>query len=574
MANQGRSKEEMLHEAVEAGQNGKPERARELLLRLLRRDNREPLYWLLMSTVVDSREERIYCLQNVLFLDPENSAAIHDLELLGAEIPKPDTPALLPVEPEDWHTKEIAAPKIPKKRKKKKEEPWSLSWIIASLGVGLVVILLGYYAAQSGFLDVLLSTATPGESIDATQQASNQNTPTTQVESTATREVLVIPRDPQDLLDATYTPTPRYISTPHPGEDNFEQGLAAMDSEDWEAAVSFFQALAAANRQSADVPYYLGEAQMGAGNLEAALIAFEQSLAIDPEFAPAYLGRARVGIAQGADPSLILTDLNSAILLDANLVNAYLERASYNLQRGNIEDAKNDITAAEAVAPLSALVQYHKALVLLAEEDFSGALKASEKAYGIDLTLLPNYLARAEALQGVQQYAVSIEIMQTYLTFEGDDARGWELLGLGHQFDGQTDLALQSFNRALELDPNSPQAAYYRGLQELADEKAQSAQGYFQVALAGLPDWFEAHIGLARAYLGTGNPSGAFFEVNASSNLVETDEQRAAFFYWRAIALEMLGQMQTALGDWQSLLDLPASAMPAEWRQTAEDRVQ
>lgn len=564
----------MLQEAVEAGKIGKPERARELLLRLLRLDNREPLYWLLMSTVVDSREERIYCLDNVLFLDPENSAAIHDLELLGAEIPKPDTPALLPEEPEDWHTKEIAAPKIPKKRKKKKEEPWSLSWILASLGVGLVVILLGYYAAQSGFLDVVLSTATSETSLDPSQQANNQNTVTPQDEPTATREVLVVPRDPQDLLEATYTPTPRYISTPHPGDSNFEQGLAALDSENWNAAVDFFQTYTTANPQSADAAYYLGEAQLGAGNLVDAQAAFERSLSIDPEFAPAYLGRARVGIAQGADPSLILTDLNSAILLDANLVDAYLERATYNLERGNSEDAMNDIAAAETVATLSALVQYYKALTLLAEEDYSAALQASQRAYEIDLTLLPNYLAKAEALQGVQQYAASIETMQTYLTFEGEDARGWELLGLGYQFDDQTDVALQAFDRALELDPNSPQAAYFRGLQELVNEKAQSALGYFQVALAGIPDWFEAHIGLAQALLGIGNASGAFFEVNASSKLAETDEQRAAFFYWRATALEALGQMQTALADWQSLLDLPASAMPAEWRQTAEDRIQ
>ena len=572
MAKRVQTKEEILQEAVEAGQNGKPERARELLLRLLRLDNREPLYWLLMSTVVDSREERIYCLQNVLFLDPENSAAIHDLELLGAEIPKPDTPALLPEEPEDWHTKEIAAPKIPKKRKKKKEEPWSLSWIIASLGVGLVVILLGYYAAQSGFLDVLLSTPTAAS--PQPSQASSQNTPTAPNGPTATPEALGVPRDPQDLLDATYTPTPRYIYTPHPGEADFDQGLAALDGKDWDAAASFFQSYLTSNPQSADAAYYLGEAHLGGGNPADAQAAFERSLSINTEFAPAYLGRARVGIAQGADSSLILTDLNSAILLDAKLIDAYLERAAYNLERGNIEDAKRDVTAAEAIAPLSALVQYHKALVLLAEEDFSGALQASQRAYEIDLTLLPNYLARAESQQGVQQYNDSIETMQTYLTFEGEDARGWELLGLGYQFDGQTDLALQAFDRALELDPNSPQAAYYRGIQELAEENAPSALGYFQVALTGMPDWFEAHIGLARAQLGTGNPSGAFFEVNASSNLVETDEQRAAFFYWRAISLEALGQTQTALADWQSLLDLPASAMPAEWRQTAEDRVQ
>jgi tetratricopeptide (TPR) repeat protein len=570
MVKQPQSKEGMLQEAVEAGKNGKPERARELLLRLLRLDNREPLYWLLMSTVVDSRDERIYCLQNVIFLDQENSAAIHDLELLGAEIPKPDTPALM-ADTEDWHTKEIAAPKVPKKRKKKKEEPWSLSYIVAILGVGLVVILLGYYAAQSGFLEVLLSTATPSSQSSA--QAS-QTGSTAQSGPTATEDVLVVPRDPQDLLAATYTPTPRYISTPHPGDAAFEQGLTALDNEEWEEAANLFEEYLSANPQSSDAAYYLGEANLGAENLVDAQAAFSRSLTINPEFAPAYLGRARVGIAQGIDPSIILTDLNSAILLDANFTDALLARAAYDLERGNVEDAKTDVSAAEALAPESALVLYYKAVVLLAEEDYSGALQASQRSYDIDLTLLPNYLALAEAQQGVQQHEVSIEGLQTYLTFEGESGRGWELLGLGYQFDEQTDLALQAFNRALELDPNLPYAAYYRGIQELADENAQIALGYFQVTLSRVDDWFEAHIGLAQAYLGTGNPSGAFFEVNASSSLVETDEQRAAFFYWRATALVALGQIQNARADWQSLLDLPESAMPTEWRQSAEDHLQ
>jgi tetratricopeptide (TPR) repeat protein len=523
-----------------------------------------------MSTAVDAREERIYCLQNVLFLDPENSAALHDLELLGAEIPKPETPALLPEEPEDWHTREIAAPKIPKKRKKKKEEPWSLSWIIASLGIGLVIILLGYYAAQIGFLDVLLSTATPGT---PSQITSNQVTPILS-EPTATNDILVVPRDPQDLLDATYTPTPRYVNTPHPGDVNFEQGLAALDNQDWAEAARFFESQLTANPQSPDTIYYLGKAELGLGDLTAALAAFERSLAIDPKFAPAYLGRAEVGIALGGDPSLILTDLNSAILLDSGFVEAFLARAAYNLERGNVEDAKTDVAKAEVLAPNSALVQYYKAMALLAEKEFSGALQASRRASDIDLTFLPNYLTKAEAQQGMGQYTESIETMQTYLTFVGGDARGWELLGFGYQMDNQTDLALQAFNHALELDPNSPMAAYYHGLQELANENAQSALGFFRVALVGFPDWFEARIGLAQAYLGTGNPSSAFFEVNASSNLLETDEQQAAFFYWRATALENLGQIQTALADWQSLLDMPASAMPAEWRQAAQERVQ
>lgn len=80
-------KEEILQEAMEAGQRGDLAHARELLQKLIDLDNREALYWLLMSTVVASREERIKCLTNVLALDPSNSAAKQDLQLLGASVP-------------------------------------------------------------------------------------------------------------------------------------------------------------------------------------------------------------------------------------------------------------------------------------------------------------------------------------------------------------------------------------------------------------------------------------------------------------------------------------------------------
>jgi tetratricopeptide (TPR) repeat protein len=111
-------------------------------------------------------------------------------------------------------------------------------------------------------------------------------------------------------------------------------------------------------------------------------------------------------------------------------------------------------------------------------------------------------------------------------------------------------------------------------LHELSEGGLQKALDYLRVAVNGMPDWFEAHMALAEATLATGNPSGAFLEVNSSSRLIETDAQRAMFFYWRALALEALGQMENALADWRSLLALPAEAMPAEWRQTAEERVQ
>lgn len=569
--------EQMLQQAVEAGQKGEHARARKLLLKLLRTDNREPLYWLLMSTAVESREERIYCLQNVLFLDPDNSAAKHDLELLGAELPQGNAAAFVPEENEEWQTKEIAAPRIRKKKRKTREEPWSLAWILASLGAGVVIILLGYYAAENGLLDVLFQvTPSPTGSAETAATPTRGTAVGAAVTRTATsqNQVATIPSDPEELLDATYTPTPIYINTPHPDDPTFADGLDALEEEDWDTAIEVFSAYSAANTQSADASYYLGEAYLGAGDFLAAQLAFNQAITREPQFAPGYLGRAKAGIASASEEAAILTDLNTAVLLDSEFVEAYLERAAFRAGRDEFEDALSDIAAAEDLAPESALVQYHKALVYLAQENYLAALQASRRAYDLDITLLPNYLAKAEAEQGAGQVAASIATMQRYLTFNGGDAAGWQLLGLGFQLNDQPDEALDAFDHALSLDANMPLAAYYRGLRELADERYQSALGYFRVAVSGAPDLFEARIGLAQATLLTGNPSQAFLEINPSGALIETDEQRAAFFYWRATILEALGQSQNALADWQSLLNLPADAVPAEWRATAEARVQ
>ena len=118
-----------------------------------------------------------------------------------------------------------------------------------------------------------------------------------------------------------------------------------------------------------------------------------------------------------------------------------------------------------------------------------------------------------------------------------------------------------------------PTASYYKGLDEESKGNNQAALGYFRAAVTGRPDWFEARIALARAYLMGGNPGNAFLEANASSSLIETNEQRAALYYWRATILESLGQNQTALADWQALLALPIDDVPSEWRAVAEEKV-
>ncbi len=563
------TKERMLQEAVDAIQMGEPARARELLLALLRSDNREPLYWLLMSTAVESRQERIYCLQNVLFLDPQNSAARHDLELLGAEVPELGVPAFIPEDQGDWQTTEIAAPKVRKRRRKSNaEQAWSARWILGSLLGGIVVIWLVFFATRQGLIPNFVNTVTP--TLLGAESTQAQGTP----QPTPTRQIQLATRDPEEMLQATYTATPRYLATPHANSAAFQNALAAYDAGSWAQAASLFEGYLAANTQAADAAYYLGQSRLLSGNTSAALAAFEQTIAIDASFAYGYLGRARALIAQEASSASILTDLNTALLLDANLIEGYLERSNYNLSRANPNRALDDAIAAQAIAPNNALVLNQKAEVLMVRGEYAEALDLALRAQQIDLTLLPSYLTIASAQQGLGDYAASVQTLQMYLGFEGEDGRGWELLGLAHQLNGNESFAREAFERALEFDPSLPSAAYNRGIQELDAGRTQSALSDFRVAVTGAPEWFEARIYLGRALLATGNPSSAFFEINAGASLAKSDAQHAQLFYWRARSLEALNQPGNAEADWRSLLNLPTSAMPAEWRQEAQDHVQ
>jgi Tfp pilus assembly protein PilF len=60
----------MLREAVNALRLGDRTRARDLLTRLLKTDQKNATYWVWLSAVVDSQKERLYCLQRALEADP------------------------------------------------------------------------------------------------------------------------------------------------------------------------------------------------------------------------------------------------------------------------------------------------------------------------------------------------------------------------------------------------------------------------------------------------------------------------------------------------------------------------
>jgi hypothetical protein len=87
-----------LKQAVVAAKAGRKAEARRLLETVLDADERNEQAWLWLSDVVESDEERIICLENVLTINPDNEMARKGLSALGAGVASsPQSPTSAPV---------------------------------------------------------------------------------------------------------------------------------------------------------------------------------------------------------------------------------------------------------------------------------------------------------------------------------------------------------------------------------------------------------------------------------------------------------------------------------------------
>jgi hypothetical protein len=68
-------------------------------------------------------------------------------------------------------------------------------------------------------------------------------------------------------------------------------------------------------------------------------------------------------------------------------------------------------------------------------------------------------------------------------------------------------------------------------------------------------------------------PNNAYALLLRVERLVDSDRERAEYLYWRALSLEGMDELEAAANDWETLLALPAEAVPAAMRLEAEQRL-
>ena len=561
----------MLQEAIDAIRQGQRARARDLLTRLLRIDQSNSEYWVWMSAVVDTVKEQIYCLQSALRLDSGNRTARQGLVLLGALSPEPDMAPVPPVR-RSWV---VAEQEVPGPRGFQKV--WANPALRVLVFAALLLVVGGLIAAgifgfgQSKKSAVALRpTKTPGPPPTFT------TTPTMIARTRSANAVFVTPSPtfagPTPLwmlLEATYTPTPIYVNTPHPVSEAFRSAQRARQRGDLAATLRFLQQALQVDPNAADIQYTIGEIYREQGEYEQALQAYNLTIEMNENFGPAYLGRARATVAQNPKAN-IAKDLDLAIEKDPAFGEAFLARAEYRLAHDQAEDALSDLEQAAELLPDSPLVFLYRGQAELNQEDLQAALEDANRAMELDKTSLPTYLLLGQVALANAEYETALEALSTYLTYQPESTEAWLASGQADYELGRYTDALAALDQAIQLDDKRSQAYLFRGLTYLEMKEGQPAINDLLAAHRANSRSFAINLGLGRALYLAERLNEANNQLKSTEDLAQSDEEKAQVYYWRAQVLEAQGSKPLANQMWKALLALPKSSAPADWISAAK----
>lgn len=561
----------MFQEALTAIQADDLARARDLLTRLIKRNPRNAAYWLWMSAVVDSLRERKYCLKQAYRLDPDNKAIQQGLILLG-ELPVDQELVILPKTLHQNWQKELRKDYLTRFKPPGLKDFFTWQRLLIGVGAVALVVALGAVGLLSPLLrngrrntpaPIVLATFRPPAALQETLAAS----PTVLTPTQAGPTPLWM------LLEETLTPTPLYVATPHPRTEAFKSGLRAYEAQAWDDMLTYMEQAAQVEPDAPDIHYYIGEAYRNKQYTMPAIKAYNQALTKDGNFAPAYLGLGKTYLYNMEQWENARDNFKLAVKNDPQILEAYLELAHLALEQSNGQLALDWITQAEDARLSSPFLPLYRAQALLLLEQPEEALAAALTANQQDPTHLDSYRVLGQAYLAAAQIGEAVETLNIYLAHAPEDGEATAWLGLAYEERGQTQRALDTYTQAIQLGTRQPAAYLNRGLIYFAQGKNEEAKTDLQKSLELDKTSFVAHMTLGQVHLLLEEDGNAYQQFSVCEAYAESDEDWAQIYYWRAQALENLGQTDVARNNWSNLLKLPAASVPEDWQLLAEQRL-
>lgn len=189
-------------------------------------------------------------------------------------------------------------------------------------------------------------------------------------------------------------------------------------------------------------------------NYDTAQECYSQLLKAHPRFDSGYIGRARLYLAQG-DTISALADLDKAIELNKNAINAYVIRADISIKREkDYERALEDMNEAIKLQPHYAGFFINRAFLRYNLDDYFGAMADYDYAISLDPTNVVAYFNRGLLLAEVHGNDRAIQDFTKVLQLNTDDYRALLNRSRLYEETGNYILAIEDLNKVIARFPD------------------------------------------------------------------------------------------------------------------------
>ena len=505
---------QLLQRGIAAARSGRPDIAREALQQSIRLDPYNEMAWLWLSSVARDDNERLFCLKQLLAINPQNEFALKGLRTLGVEPePKADSGAgasvpllddakfariqqsvddfLRRYNPQPVDHLDVQWTHKPRKRygeggATRLRQAMYATAAIVLIGLVAVVVLL---IAQVDFLDALR-----GEEVGVVYTRVPSLTPT--LTMTPTIGGPTPTPFPEDMaVPATSVPTglgergdPYGLATPTEMYPRVNVSVSRLVEEaanfysigDYDEAIR----LLANERENSShcypsVVYYEALSHAGQGDYREALDLLNEAWTYEPprgftscQGEPLILaGLAQVSYGQNPQSQDALAYSEQALGEDPRLVQAVVVKARAQLGRGQVTEALSTVTQALLESPEDTNLLVLAAEIQLANNQPRIALDYIGQALYIEPALQPalhlqaeTYLRLAEQSTAgsqaqVQYYGLAVLSAQTLLLYYAGDPAGYLYLAQARLGEGNDDLSEETLTRIIEARANLPESA-------------------------------------------------------------------------------------------------------------------
>lgn len=189
---------------------------------------------------------------------------------------------------------------------------------------------------------------------------------------------------------------------------------------------------------------------------------FEELIRYYPNFDNAYLGRARMNLV-AADTTAALADIEKALSINRNALNAYIMRADISINsNGDFERALADIDEAIKLQPRLAGLYINRAYIRYKLDSYNGAMADYDYALTLEPLNATALFNRGLLLTEVSANDLALEDFNRVLELEPDDYRALYNRAMIHRAKGNTEEAIADITRVAERFPEFPGALYLR----------------------------------------------------------------------------------------------------------------